>query len=203
MPKACAAVLLLTVAMGGCGGPTAALESQLVSGTPAERAAAARSLAEMGPQAAPAVGSLSKALQDSDADVRKQAAHALGRIGPMSLSAVPAMKGGLADSDRSVRLSTAYALVAIDPTDKATLPVLGEAARGGDPRACIALGQMGPAAEDAIPDLVIAASNSRALVRAKAVAALRNVGSTDRRAVGALERARQDPSDEVRAAASR
>jgi HEAT repeat protein len=157
----------------------------------------------MGSKAAPAVDSLSKALQDPEADVRKQAAHALGRIGPASTAAVSAMKACLADGDRSVRLSTAYALVAIDPTEKATLPVLGEAARGGDPRACIALGQMGSAAEEAVPDLVIAASNSQALVRAKAVQALRSVGSTNSRAVAALERARQDPSEEVRNAASK
>lgn len=203
MLKSATAALLIIASSGGCGGPTSALEAQLAKGTGAERAAAARSLAEMGSNAAPAVEALSRALKDSEADVRKQAAHALGRIGVASAPAIPALTACLADDDRSVRLSTAYALVAIAPTERAMLPVLGEAARGGDPRACVALGQMGPAAEDAIPDLVIAASNSQALVRAKAVAALRMVGSNDRRAVAAIERALHDPSAEVRGAASK
>lgn len=53
MPKAWAVAVLMTAILGGCGGPTAALEAQLAKGTPVERAAAARSLAEMGSKAAP------------------------------------------------------------------------------------------------------------------------------------------------------
>jgi HEAT repeat protein len=92
----------------------------------AARAAAARILGEMGPQAKDAVAELQAALADADKDVRRSAARALGDIGPASKPAVSALGKALKDAEAPVRQSAAYALGRIgDPAAKAPL----EAAR--------------------------------------------------------------------------
>lgn len=58
---------------------------------PMVRAAAARSLAVIGPEASRAVPALMQALDDRDDRVRIAAARALGQIGPAAREAVPAL----------------------------------------------------------------------------------------------------------------
>ena len=82
----------------------------LKSDKPAERAASARILGEIGPQARDAVGGLAEALKDPDRDVRQNAAYALGYIGKASAPAVPALVTALHDREWQVRRAAATAL---------------------------------------------------------------------------------------------
>jgi len=75
-----------------------------------ERAAAARILGEIGPQAKDAVAPLTDALRDSEREVRQNAATALGYIGKAAAPAVPALAGALSDKDWQVRRAAALAL---------------------------------------------------------------------------------------------
>jgi HEAT repeat protein len=82
----------------------------LKSDKPAERAAAARILGEIGPQAREAVGGLAVAVADPDREVRQHAAYALGHIGKASAPAVPALVNALHDPEWQVRRGAAFAL---------------------------------------------------------------------------------------------
>ena len=82
----------------------------LQSGKPAERAAAARILGELGASARAAVPDLGSALGDGEGEVRRNAARSLGDIGPPAKLAVPALLKTLKDSDWQVRQASAYAL---------------------------------------------------------------------------------------------
>jgi HEAT repeat protein len=74
------------------------------------RAAAARTLGEIGPAARDAVPDLTAALRDSDRDVRRNAAQSLGNIGPAAQPAVAELSAALRDSQWEVRRAAAYAL---------------------------------------------------------------------------------------------
>ncbi len=74
------------------------------------RRMAAGSLRRIGPQAAPAVPALVKALRDEDDYLRKSAAEALGAIGPAAGPAVPALIITLKDPEKDVRKESARAL---------------------------------------------------------------------------------------------
>jgi HEAT repeat protein len=82
----------------------------LKSEKPAERAAAARILGEIGPQAKDAVGPLTEAVADPERDVRINAATALGHIGKAAAPAVPALVTALSDKEWQVRRAAATAL---------------------------------------------------------------------------------------------
>jgi HEAT repeat protein len=82
----------------------------LKSEVAAERAAAARTLGEIGAPAKDAVGELATVLKDSDKDVRRNAAQALGNIGPGAQAAASALTGATKDPDWQVRRAAAYAL---------------------------------------------------------------------------------------------
>jgi HEAT repeat protein len=123
------------------------------------RAEAVRALLRAGPQPATEVGALVNALQ-SDLDlVRFHAAFALGDYGPAGRPGVPALiHASQWDEDAAVRIEAAMALWKIDP-DKAPLVVhvLIRALDDANELICwIAaecLGQMGPAAREAVPAL--------------------------------------------------
>jgi HEAT repeat protein len=82
----------------------------LKSDKPAERAAAARILGEIGPQARDAVSGLTTAMADPEREVRQFAAYALGYIGKASAPAVPALVKALHDPEWQVRRGAAFAL---------------------------------------------------------------------------------------------
>lgn len=74
------------------------------------RAAAARTLGEIGPPAKDAVADLVAALKDTDRDVRQNAAQSLGSIGPAAQPAAAALGAALKDGHWQVRRAAAYAL---------------------------------------------------------------------------------------------
>ena len=123
------------------------------------RAEAVRALLRAGPQPATEVGALVNALH-SDLDVvRFHAAFALGDFGPAGRPGVPALiHASLWDEDPAVRVEAALALRKIDPDkDPLVLQVLIRALDDANELICwIAaegLGQMGPAAREAVPAL--------------------------------------------------
>lgn len=70
----------------------------------------ARTLARVGPGAAPAVPALIEALADGDGEVRVEAAWALAAIGPRARDALPALIGALQDKNAQVRRSAAWSI---------------------------------------------------------------------------------------------
>ncbi len=116
------------------------------------RRSAAAALALRGPEAAPAVPALVRALRDPD--VRLVALRALGAIGPEAASAVPAVAAQARLSDAFMRLGATYALGGIGP---AAIEPLRRALQDDSPAVVLAagqgLGKMGAAAEPAVPDL--------------------------------------------------
>jgi HEAT repeat protein len=76
-------------------------------------------LADLGPQAEPAVAVLLEAFAGSDETVRSRAARTLGAIGEKAAAAVPALTAALADESAVVR---AYAAFALGRIGKAAAP---------------------------------------------------------------------------------
>lgn len=103
-------------------------------------------LAKLGPEAAPAVGSLIRALGDKDLEVRWHAARTLGAIGPDAADAVTALAKGLSDDAPSVRAYSAFAL-----------------------------GRIGKPAESAVDKLIKNAFDEELLVRRASLRAIRRI----------------------------
>jgi HEAT repeat protein len=104
------ALFASAVAAQDRGGEVPGLLVTLKSENAAERAAAARTLGEIGAPARDAVGDLTAALKDKDKDVRRSAAQALGEIGTAAQPAAIALTGTVKDADWQVRRAAAYAL---------------------------------------------------------------------------------------------
>ena len=85
------------------------------------RAAAAKALGLMGPDAQPAIPALGLALRSPARQVSVEAANALGHIGK---SSVPVLMELLRDKDESTRHVAAYALGEIGPDAGAAVPAL-------------------------------------------------------------------------------
>jgi HEAT repeats len=149
---------------GADGAPAAGL----VAGTLADseeqvRAAAAWSLSQIGAPAAksaPAtVGALAKALSDPNPKVRSLAAVALEAMGPAAAAALPELVRGLNDPADYVRAKAADALGAMGPGERAAVRPLADRLLVKDEQMMVlgsvaaALGDIGPAALDALPVL--------------------------------------------------
>jgi len=104
------ALLATAAAAQDRGGEVPGLLVTLKSEQPAERAAAARTLGEIGTPARGAVADLGAALKDGDKDVRRSAAQALGDIGPPAQAAMAGLTAALKDGDWQVRRAAVYAL---------------------------------------------------------------------------------------------
>jgi HEAT repeat protein len=165
---------------------------------PAGRAYALEALAELGPGSRPARKALVAALGDRDPEVRLRAARALGRVGAGAddLARAPLL-GALRDPDRGVREAARDALARAGRPDDSEVPALRKLLKdrytAARRYAVDALGELGPAAAPAVPDLAErAAEDLVAEVRRKAVEALARVGPQRKEAVGAFRRALGD-----------
>src|SRR6266436_293168 len=78
------------------------------------------------PEPPAAVKALAEALQDKDAEVRKNAAQSLGRIGKEAKFAVKALTEALKDTDLDVRGASALALGRIGKEAVSAAPALAE-----------------------------------------------------------------------------
>ncbi len=164
--RTCVALLTLLVVVPtiGCGGQKSAGERQaageLSSRDPKVAQAAADRLANLGPQAAPAVPQLATALASSDAELRWRAALALECVGPDAASAVPALVKALQDKDPNVQAHAAHALGQIGVNSSSVVDGLAGHIAAADPvvrRAVIsALGRLHPDPKTTIPLMVTA-----------------------------------------------
>src|SRR5215469_6891130 len=159
-----AELLRLIGSFGADGAPAAGL----VAGTLADpeeqvRAAAAWALSQIGAPAAksaPAtVEALAKALSDPNPKVRSLAADALEAMGPAAAAALPELVRGLNDPADYVRAKSADALGAMGPGALAAVRPLADRLLVNDEQIMVlrsvaaALGDIGPAARDALPIL--------------------------------------------------
>lgn len=125
------------------------------------RGNAVNALGEIGPAAKDAVPALIEALKDDDRGVSGNAARAIGLIGPDSKAAIPLLEQALKDSDPRFRLQAATSLWRIDPAfTKDSVQIMIEAIEhppkdSGNPSFYLSkvLGEIGPAAKDALPVL--------------------------------------------------
>jgi HEAT repeat protein len=140
------------------GAPIEELITQLRDKDPDLRRAAAKQLADAGPDAKPATAALIKALKDDDLFVRRFAAEALGAIEADPKAAVPPLSALLASEKerKEVQEAAAGSLGKLGKT--ATAPLI-EAAKDHSKdalvrkRAVDGLGHIGPDARAALPDL--------------------------------------------------
>jgi len=100
------------------------LIKDLKNSSPTVRMNAADALADMGPEAQPAVPALAEALVDKDGYVRNFAANALGQIGPGAIYALPALIKAMKDKDPSVSQAAEQAIGTLGPAAKSAIPHL-------------------------------------------------------------------------------
>jgi serine/threonine protein kinase/HEAT repeat protein/Tfp pilus assembly protein PilZ len=184
------------------------------------RAAAAAALGAMGPSAKDVVPDLVGALRDENANVRWRAAAALGEIGPEARAAIPALLSALEDRDVSTTDAVALALEKVigkpepspQPRPEPPIPEAPGTADLGSLilslttdddqsvrwRAAAALGDMGPAAKEAIPALTGALEDKDNTVRCEAARALGRMDSAAKEAVPALAAALRDEDEVLR-----
>jgi HEAT repeat protein len=150
------------------------------------RSDAAMALAALGDAAAEAVPALQKILADDagPAGPRYSAAFALGRIGSAAQPALETLRGLTAADDDVLATVAIWAALKISPDDKtlaaAAIPKLRAALRGkydlARLEAAFALGDIGPAAADAIPILELVEEDDPVkAVRAAAAQALAKI----------------------------
>lgn len=190
--------------LAGCSDRATELSQQLSSNEVELRRSAARSLAEMELAASPAIGAIADAAtNDADADVRRLCAFALGEIATETDESQVALKQALQDKDAKVRATAAYSIVKLNPHDSTAVPVLIESVKAGDLKAIVVLGQLGPAARDAVDVLTTALQDRRHnLVRMKAAQSLERIGPAAASAVPMLKQLANDRDVDVRHAAS-
>ncbi len=146
------------------------------------RSPAVFALGAMGPAAASAVPALVECLS-SDRGPRNNAANALGRIGPAAKSALPVLRRLVEDPDFMVQQNAAFAIWRIArETNHVSILVRGlDQARkslvtlGNVSWLCGILGEMGPAASDAIPILDELCHHEQEYIRIAATNALEKI----------------------------
>jgi HEAT repeat protein len=114
---------------------------------------------------------------------------------------MPVLERSLADAEASVRVAAALTIQKIEPTNHAFTGVLIEALRAGHGPVFLEVSRMKPAADWAIPTLIVLLGDSRASIRALAARTLGDVGVVDRSVKSALERSQRDDHPAVRKAA--
>lgn len=174
---------------------------KLQSGTNAVKVQAAMTLADFGPDAAPAVPALVTALQTKDENLRLNAAIALGKIGTQAVEPVAKV---LTSENASDRYYAIWTLGWIGPPAKATAPQVIQALADKDDsvrrKAAYTLGRISSDAKSAMPPLIKAFGDANNDVRQAAAEALASFGTT---AVPSLIEALKEESPSIRAEAAR
>jgi hypothetical protein len=155
--------LVLIRAIGSFGADAAPACPQLIAAlsdpSAVVREASAAALAQVGQRASTdALAALSKALTDADPEVRGLAAVALRSMGPRAVPAIPQLVQALNDRVDYVRVVAAGALGAMGASASAAVAPLVTKLLTKDEifvssAVATALGDMGPAAKDALPAL--------------------------------------------------
>jgi HEAT repeat protein len=154
------------------------LAEVIKTGTPQHKTEALYVVAAIGAKAdATAVAAAVAALGDADPQVKMAAEYAVGKIGPAAKDALPALRQLAGSDDELVKLSSVWAMLQIGTMNDEQLKM-------------------------ALPMLGTALSNQREFVRVEAAMSLGKLGKSAAAALPALEKALQDPSPSVRAAAA-
>lgn len=180
----------------------------------AARTEAARMIGKLGPRAPAAVPDLIRVLERLRGDelepVQEAIIDALGMIGAPSKAALPMMAQAASrstDIEQATKRATALILAASDSQDiDALMRQLQDRDSSFRLRAVKALGNLGPAAKIAIPNLLTALQDTDADVRRAAVTALRVIvpnAPPIAAIVQAIAVDLQDPDPLVRAATAR
>ncbi|WP_164104412.1 HEAT repeat domain-containing protein [Candidatus Laterigemmans baculatus] len=186
--------------LGQIGGPREAATAPLVvalSDDDADyRAAAARTLAAMGPDAADAADALVQMFRsDPERNNRVEAARALGQLGeeavvPVLAEATDALVEMLNDEEGPVRVAAALALWRIDHENALSLPTLIAALTDSHQEtrefAARALGTLEPAASPALSAFIAALGDESWIVRSEAAQTLGAIGPAAAEATPAL-----------------
>ena len=117
------------------------------------RVAAAGALGTTGPAAAPAVPALAAVVRGKDARLRVAAAAALGGIGPAAKAAVPDLVAALDDKKAAWGAAQCSGRSARRPPRRSSKLIALLDDDGAAYAATVALGEIGPAARDALPNL--------------------------------------------------
>jgi HEAT repeat protein len=130
--------------------------------------------------------------------VRAFAAKALGNMPEKARGEMPELIRVLGDENNDVRTAARWALGQTGPKG---IPALREALKNNNPRvrsgAAFALGSMGTAAEDAVPDLLLAMKDEDRTVRIDAILAIGKTRVTSDAVVRALNQVLETDKDEV------
>ena len=173
--------------------PLSAYLEKLMTAPKAERPEVVRALGSFGEDAAPALGQLTVALNDSDPQVRAAAAWAVSQIGPQAVPAVPSLGKALSDPNTQVRIFAALAFRAMGPAGSSGIAELIHALN--DPvdyvraSAVEGLGSMGAAAHTAVKPLIerLLAKDEHGIVLGRVAVALGDIGPDAKEALPALE----------------
>ena len=145
------------------------------------RRMAAYALAAVG---APAVPALSEALQHTTDAVRIEATYAFAQIGDPAEAAIPALIERTKDDNVEVRRYLAEAFGSLGPTAAPAVPhltdmVADDADKQARFEAALALAQIGPAANDAVPVLAKALWDEDRYVRDNTIHALKRIDTPE------------------------
>lgn len=150
------------------------------------RAYSAYAIGEIGEKALPAVPALIKKITDKEAIVRRAAIGAVRKLPTDPNETLPLIANILDDADPSVVVPALHTLA---EAGKSSLPVLKKAllTERGSYWACLIVGEMGPDAESATPNLAaVLKSHKDAETRMQAAVALGEIGPGAKAAVGQL-----------------
>jgi len=149
---------------------------------------AANALADLGPDALPALSALIETLEDENSYVRNFSAGAISQIGSKAEPAIPALRNALKDPDEAVSMSAQTALGAIGPASVEAVPQLIEFLRTwkSSVQSCPAAFALIGIGEGSIPHLenMIAWEKNKAL---KAVWCLGQIKSVSKASLDALK----------------
>jgi HEAT repeat protein len=177
------------------------LIAALGSAEAAERWQAARTLADIGPAAAPALPALVAVVTDAEPRVRGHAARALGMIQDKSARTIGGLAKLVADPDPLVRRAAIMAIGRLQPSAEVTTPLLIEALEDADPSVVIpALEILTEQGADAVSVLVEALKHKSG--RYWASLALAEMGPQAKAAVPGLTALLKDDEPEVRVEAA-
>jgi hypothetical protein len=183
---------ILLVALAGAadddrGAEAAVLARQLHRGDTASRRAAALALTRLD---AAGLAELVKAAE-GDGVAAELALEALANMGPVrARSGLPAARRALGHKESAVRFQAAWAVFKLGGDPKAALVALGRGVRDPDrdvARAALeVIDRLGPAAKDAIPDLIVVLKGRDPFLRQAAMVSLGRMGAAAAKPLAAV-----------------
>jgi HEAT repeat protein len=173
------------------------LINSLRSPTESVRLEAIDRLGRAGPEAAEAVGALTRLLEDESAMVRAHAAQALGHVGAPAKPSVQALASLITDEDGHVRRAAVQAIADIRPGPEVGVPIIVKVLEDADPAARIrALNALAEQGKEAVTPLTEALEKEQAVYWACLV--LSEIGPDAEDAVPALIKVLDDKRPGVR-----